>query len=202
MPWYIFRGQCCSSSRCESPLQIVMAFVVLYIWKKCAKQPLLSAEGCHTLLDHPEELFAEGRRALKAVKALWGLISRPILDLGFFLKPMSLQDTGRQLYGNPGNPGIVSLRQFWVTNVWTLLGQESPLMNKKGLISSCSWIHSFRHTQKHTLAFTTGVKLNFGSRWQLPVSKHVLCCGFKSTQAWEFLGLRFWILHFFTVRCA
>ncbi len=31
------------------------------------------------------------------VKALCGLISRPILDLGFFLKPMSPQDTGSQL---------------------------------------------------------------------------------------------------------
>jgi hypothetical protein len=54
--------------------------------KKCAKWPLLSAEGCHTLPDHSVELFAEGRRALKAVKALRGLISRPIQDLRFFLK--------------------------------------------------------------------------------------------------------------------
>jgi hypothetical protein len=30
--------------------------------------------------------FADGRRALKAVKALCGLISRPILDLGNFFK--------------------------------------------------------------------------------------------------------------------
>jgi hypothetical protein len=28
---------------------------------------------------------------------------------------------------------IVSLRQFWVNDVWTLPGQESPLMNKKEL---------------------------------------------------------------------
>jgi hypothetical protein len=38
----------------------------------------------HRIADTPAELFAEGRRALKAVKALRGLISRPIQDLGFF----------------------------------------------------------------------------------------------------------------------
>jgi hypothetical protein len=43
----------------------------------CAKWRLLSEEGCH-----PEK----GKRFLKAIKALWGLISRPILHLGFFLK--------------------------------------------------------------------------------------------------------------------
>jgi hypothetical protein len=34
-----------------------------------AKWTLLSAEGCHTLPDHSAELFAEDRRALKAVQA-------------------------------------------------------------------------------------------------------------------------------------
>ncbi len=55
-------------------------------FKQYTKRPLLSAEGCHsqTLPDHSAELFVEGRRALKAVKALWGLISRPITDLGIF----------------------------------------------------------------------------------------------------------------------
>jgi hypothetical protein len=43
---------------------------------------------------------------------------------------MSPQDTGRQLWGNPG---IVSLRQFWDNDAWIQLGQESLLMNKKGL---------------------------------------------------------------------
>ncbi len=74
---------------------------------------------------------AEWRSAQKAEKALSGLISRPILDLDFILKPMSPQDTGRQLWGNPG---IVSLRQFRNNEAWIQLGQESPLMNKKGLI--------------------------------------------------------------------
>ncbi len=47
-----------------------------------------------------------------------------------FKKPMSPQDTGRQCWGNPG---IVSLRQFRDNEAWIQLGQESPLMNKKGL---------------------------------------------------------------------
>jgi hypothetical protein len=50
---------------CDSPMQIVMA-----IWgasKKCARRPLLSAQGCHTQSDHSPELFAEGRRALKNI---------------------------------------------------------------------------------------------------------------------------------------
>jgi hypothetical protein len=42
-------------------------------------------------------LLAEGRRALQAVKALLGLIYRPILDLMLFLKPISPQDTGNRL---------------------------------------------------------------------------------------------------------
>jgi hypothetical protein len=61
----------------------------------CIKWPLLSTEGSQALPDHSAKLFAEGRRALKAVKTLRGLISRPILDQGFFIKPMLAQDTGR-----------------------------------------------------------------------------------------------------------
>jgi hypothetical protein len=38
--------------------------------KNDAKWPLLSAEGYHALSDHSAELFAEGRSALKAIKAL------------------------------------------------------------------------------------------------------------------------------------
>jgi hypothetical protein len=40
------------------------------------------------------------------------------------------RDTGRQLWGHPC---IVSLRQFRDNVAWIQLGQESPLMNKKGL---------------------------------------------------------------------
>jgi hypothetical protein len=54
----------------------------------------------------------------------------PILYLGFFLKPMSPQGTGRQL---SGNAGIVSLRKFRDNEACIQLGQESPLMRKKGL---------------------------------------------------------------------
>jgi hypothetical protein len=43
---------------------------------------------------------------------------------------MSPQDTGSQL---GGNPGIVSIRQFRDNEAGIQLGQESPLMNKKGL---------------------------------------------------------------------
>jgi hypothetical protein len=90
--------------------------ILLQIRKKGAKWPLLSAEGCHTLPDHSAELFADGRRSLKAVKALSGMISWPIQEIGF--KPMLPQDTERQLQGNPG---IFSLRQFLVNDVLTLL---------------------------------------------------------------------------------
>ncbi len=57
---------------------------MLQIVKRCAKRPLPSSEGCQTHPDHSVEYFAEGRRAIKAVKALRGLLSRPILNLGFF----------------------------------------------------------------------------------------------------------------------
>jgi hypothetical protein len=39
-------------------------------------------------MSHPtkSEWFAGGRRVLKAGKTRWGLISKPILDIGFFFK--------------------------------------------------------------------------------------------------------------------
>jgi hypothetical protein len=49
----------------------------------------------------------------------------------FFKSQLSPQDKGRQLWGNPS---IVSLRKFRDNEAWIQLGQESPLMNKKGLI--------------------------------------------------------------------
>ncbi len=145
MQWYVLRGQCCPSSQVWQPsadsngrlahffkiwtcwvgrdslLQIVMA-----VWrtsnkiKKCAKRILPSAEGCHTLQDPSAELFAEGPTGSKDTLSL---ISRSILELGFFFKkPMSPEDTVQE--------------EFWVNDVCTLLGQESPLMNKKGLTTS------------------------------------------------------------------
>jgi hypothetical protein len=62
--------------------------------------------------------LAERRRALKVVKALSDLISRPVLDIGFFKKkPMSPKDTVRRCFE------LMMSEHCW---------QESPLMNKKG----------------------------------------------------------------------
>jgi hypothetical protein len=55
---------------CDSPLQIVMVVWGALNLKMCIKWPLLSTEGSHALPDHSAKLFAEGRRALKSVKAL------------------------------------------------------------------------------------------------------------------------------------
>jgi hypothetical protein len=79
-------GNAALSFVCDSSLQIVMAIWHASNLKKLRQRPLLFTEGCHTLTDHSAELFAEGRRALKAIKSLLGPISSPILDLGFFLK--------------------------------------------------------------------------------------------------------------------
>ncbi len=69
------------------------------------------------------------------MKALWVLISRPILDLCNFLKANFTTRNKKEVVRNLD---IVSLRQFWVNNVWTLRGQASPLKNKKGL-TFVSW---------------------------------------------------------------
>ncbi len=45
---------------CDSPLLTIMV----------RQKAITIAEGCHTRLDHSAEKFAEGRRALKAEKAL------------------------------------------------------------------------------------------------------------------------------------
>ncbi len=112
--WYVLRGQCCPSSRVWQPAADRTGCIGALtkkmnlldrVWqpaanyngclacfkfkKKRSKRSLLSAAGCLTRPDHSAE--QEGRRAQKAIKALWGLISRPILDLGFFKKPMSHQ---------------------------------------------------------------------------------------------------------------
>jgi hypothetical protein len=90
---------------CDCPLQIVMAawrtfFNLNFLsraWqssadkngcltcfkflKKCAKRPLLSAEGCHNDQITQQNSLYRGQGGLKCSK---GLISRPILDLEFF----------------------------------------------------------------------------------------------------------------------
>jgi hypothetical protein len=47
-----------------------------------------TAEGLLHLTRSLSRIVAEGRGNLNAVKALFGLISSPILDLELFLKPM------------------------------------------------------------------------------------------------------------------
>ncbi len=107
----------------DSPLLTRMADWRASNKKKCIKRPLLSAEGCHTppgtrSCTQQNTVVCRGQEDHKAVKAFWGQISRQILDLGFcFKRPMSPQDTGRRL---EENPGIVSLRQFWVIDIRTL----------------------------------------------------------------------------------
>ncbi len=110
-PDILSEGNAALTVGCDSPLQIVMAVWRPFclnlnflgrVWQPLLtimvrKRPLLSANSCHNRPDHSADLFAEGRSAIKAIKALWGLISRPILDLGFLKMPMKTQDTGRQL---------------------------------------------------------------------------------------------------------
>jgi hypothetical protein len=72
----------------DSPLQIVMLMAVWHTsnLKKVCQTAIRICRGLSHPTKSPAELFADGRRALTAVKALSGL-----------LKPMSPQDTGRQL---------------------------------------------------------------------------------------------------------
>jgi hypothetical protein len=84
--------------RVNSPLQIVMA-VWCTFWGPaaenngclaCFKFHQKSAIIIFGQMPHPKKSFSrivcKGRRALKAVQTLLGLISRPILDLCFFFK--------------------------------------------------------------------------------------------------------------------
>ncbi len=56
------------------------------VFKKCFKRSLLSEGGCHPTRALSRIVLKEGRRALKIVKTLWGLISRPILNLCFYFQ--------------------------------------------------------------------------------------------------------------------
>jgi hypothetical protein len=54
--------------------------------------------GCQTWPGHPEDIACTGHgRALRAKMVLFGLNSKPVLDICFFKKPMSPQYTGRRL---------------------------------------------------------------------------------------------------------
>ncbi len=72
---------CGSSGRVQEPATDNISCLLLFKCKKVSQTSITICSG----LPHPTrwltEQFAEGRRALKAVKALWGLISRPILYL-------------------------------------------------------------------------------------------------------------------------
>ncbi len=130
---------------CDSTLQIVMA-----VWRPfCLNSNFLgrvwqpSADNNGALKGHyylqravtPNQITQQnsckGKETPKGRKGTLGpdfqANTRP---RNLFLKPMSPQDTWRQVWGYPG---IVSLRQFRDNEAWIPLGQESPLMNKKGL---------------------------------------------------------------------
>ncbi len=61
----------------------------------------------------------------------------------FFFKA---QDTGRHLLGYPG---VVSFIQFWVNDVWTVQGQERPLMNKKGVNKKKCYVGNVSQNTNH-----------------------------------------------------
>jgi hypothetical protein len=63
-------AQCPSSPVSQPPADSNGHLACLSFDKTCTIRPLLSAEGCHTLPDPSAEVFAEGKRAVKAVQAL------------------------------------------------------------------------------------------------------------------------------------
>ncbi len=81
---------CFSDLEKKNPARcLVMAVWRHQILKKKPKRPLLYAAGFHTRPDHSAEYIADGRRALKAVKAL---------PSQYFIKKLkSPQETGRRL---------------------------------------------------------------------------------------------------------
>ncbi len=98
--------------RCDSPLQIVMS-----VWRPfCSNpnflggvwQPSVDNYGARSLRSLSRIIFKvqdhpKGRKS--TLRHDFQANTRPRI----FLKPMSPQDTGRQLWGNPG---MVRLRQF------------------------------------------------------------------------------------------
>ncbi len=82
---------------------------------------------------------------------------------------MSQQDTRRQLRGNPG---IVSFRQFRDNEAWIQLGQESPLMNKKGLKRTIRWSHAYQLqmllviTKNHNFWYLISTVHNLPHQWR------------------------------------
>ncbi len=104
---------------------------VTILKKKCDKRPLLRI--C-SRLPHPNRALWRtvciGQKDPKAIKTLWDMICRPILDF-FFLKANVNTINSKRL---SINPGTVSSRWLWVKDVWTMWGQVNPPMNKRGLM--------------------------------------------------------------------
>jgi hypothetical protein len=140
---------------CDSPLQIVMAvcrtFFLIWpcwtCWVGCCS-PLLtimavcnasnfkrSVLNSHYYLQQavtPDQITQQNslQRALKAGKALFQANTRPRI---FFIKSNCHHKYRKEVVRK------FSLWQFWVHDAWTLWGQESPLMNKKGSLNDfCS----------------------------------------------------------------
>jgi hypothetical protein len=137
MPWYVIRGQCCGAAHpggCGSPLQIVMAVWCPFClnsnflgrgWQPSADNTVMVRQRAITICrgqEHPKGRKGTLRRHDFQAN------TRPRI---FVKKPMSPQDTGIQLWGTRYT--VVSLKQFRENEAWIQLGQESPLMNKKGL---------------------------------------------------------------------
>jgi hypothetical protein len=55
-----------------------------HVFKKGVKRSLLFEGGCHPTRALSRIVLKEGRRALKTGNALWGMISRPLLNPCFF----------------------------------------------------------------------------------------------------------------------
>ncbi len=83
---------------CDSPLLTIMV----------RKKAITVCRGLSHTTRSLSRIVCRGQKRPKGRKGTWGLISKP-RPRNFFWKPMSPQDTGRQLWGNPG---ILSLRQF------------------------------------------------------------------------------------------
>jgi hypothetical protein len=137
--WYVIRGQCCPSSRVWQPSAGSNGSFepFLFTFWVGPDSPLLTirvhqkAIAICRGLSHPtrslSRIVCRGQERSKGRKGTlrpdFQGNTRPSI---FFKKPMSLHDTGRQLWGNLG---IIRLRQFRDNEAWIQLGQESPLMN-------------------------------------------------------------------------
>ncbi len=97
--------------------------------KRCAKWTLLSAAGCHTVA--PDQITQYCRIVCRGQEGPKGSKStlRPDLQASTWPRPFFKKPTNRKKVVRKSST-IIS-RKFWVNNVWTLWGQDSPLINKK-----------------------------------------------------------------------